>query len=87
MHFTGTWEEALRLTVDEHNLQYNTFKSGEEVVVQWDSDGVTLENQNPLSDEYGQVERWEGGMYSVQWWMALILVVTAMWILNKLFRG
>ena len=55
--------------------------------VQWDSDGVTLENQNLLSDEYGQVERWEGGMDSVQWWMALILVVTALWIVRKLFRG
>jgi hypothetical protein len=87
LFFTGTWDDELRLTMAEHDFKYNTFKSGEEVVVQWDSDGVTLENQNPLSDEYGQVERWEGGMDSVQWWMALILVVTALWILNKLFRG
>ena len=87
LYFTGTWDDELRLTMAEHDFKYNTFKSGEEVVVQWDSDGVTLENQNPLSDEYGQVERWEGGMDSVQWWMALILVVTALWIVRKLFRG
>lgn len=87
LYFTGTWDDELRLTMAEHDFKYNTFKSGEEVVVQWDSDGVTLENKNALSDEYGQVERWEGGMDSVQWWMALILVVTALWIVRKLFRG
>ena len=55
--------------------------------IPWDGDGVAIENKNPLSDQYGQVERWEGGMDDVQWWMALILVLSALWILNKLFRG
>lgn len=87
VHFTGTWEEELRLTVDEHDFQYNTFKSGEEVVVQWDSDGVVIENKNPLSDQYGQVERWEGGMDDVQFWMALVLTVVALWFLKQFLHG
>ena len=85
VHFTGTWEEELRLTVDDHDFKYNTFKSAEKVVVQWDSDGVVIENKNPLSDEYGQVERWEGGMDDVQFWMALVLIVAALWILRQFF--
>jgi len=85
VHFTGTWEEGLRLTVDEHDFKYNTFKPGEEVVVQWDSDGVAIENKNPLSDEYGQVEHWEGGMDDVQFWMALVLVVAVLWIVKQFF--
>ena len=85
LFFTGTWDDELRLTMAEHDFKYNTFKSGEEVVVQWDSDGVVIENKNPLSDQYGQVERWEGGMDDVQFWMALVLVVVALWILKQFF--
>ena len=87
LRFTGTWEDELHLMLADHDLKMNTFKSGEEVVVQWDSDGVALQNRNPNSAQYGQTERWEGGMDSVQWWMALILVLTALWVARKLLKG
>ena len=87
LRFTGTWDDELHLMLAEHDLKMSTFQSGEEIVVQWDSDGVALENRNPNSAQYGQIERWEGGMDSVQWWMALILVLSALWVVRKLVKG
>ena len=46
---------------------------------------MAIENKNPLSDEYGQVEHWEGGMDDVQFWMALVLVVAVLWIVKQFF--
>jgi len=46
---------------------------------------VVIENKNPLSDQCGQLERWEGGMDDVQFWMALVLIVVVLWILKQFF--
>jgi hypothetical protein len=42
---------------------------------------------SPLSDQYGQVVRWEGGMDDVQFWMAFVLTVVALWFLKQFLHG
>ena len=83
LRFSGTWDDELHLTMAEHDFELNTFKSGDEVIVKWDGDFVALETHNSRSDQFGQIERWEGGMDSVQWWMALILILTFLWLVRK----
>lgn len=85
--FTGIWDDQLVLNIQQHDFNYNTFLSGEEITLDWDSDGVVIENKNPLSERFGEFERWEGGMDSVQFWMALILLVCLLWFVKKVIRG
>jgi|GEM_PF-834587 hypothetical protein len=84
--FTGIWDDQLVLNIHKHDFNYNTFRSGEEIILDWDSDGVVIENKNPLSERYGEFERWDGGMDSVQFWTALIFLSGLLWFLKKILR-
>ena len=82
--FEGVWKDKLSIEIGDHDLSYNTFRSGEEMEISWEGGEFMIENRNPLSEKFGEFESWSGGMDDVQFWMALVLVVLVGWILRIL---
>ena len=82
--FVGVWKDKLSIEIDDHDLSYNTFRSGEEMNISWAGGEIMIENRNPLSEKFGEFECWSGGMDDVQFWMALVLVALVGWLLRIL---